>query len=115
MARPRSHLLNDVLLALGRAEVIEQLLVAPPDEGLNVLGLAEGRKIFVNPLHNKRQRQVVGTLIHEAIHLVRTTWSEGKVRQAEREILAALTPADVKAIHTLYKKVVRKKRGVRTV
>lgn len=112
--RRRPHLMSDVLLALGKAEVVEQMLF-DKDPDLNILGVLEGQRITINPLHHKRQKHVVATLLHEAIHYVRRAWSEGKVRQAERELMEALTLENREAIYKLYQLVVKKRKGARKV
>lgn len=106
-----SKLLADVLLALGKVEIIEQILHWPEQPTTTVYGCQEGSTVWVNPLANKTKRIVVGTLIHEAIHYVRKSYSEKKTEQTTDEIWNALSPSDMDAIYKMYRAFVRKRRG----
>lgn len=106
-----AKLLSEVLLALGKVEVIEQLIHDPEDPKQVYYGLQEERQIWINPQSTKLMSRAVGTLVHEAIHFVRPKWSENRTYKTEAEIAAVLSLEDRKAIYKLYRLVVKKRRG----
>ena len=106
-----SKLLADVLLALGKVEIIEQILHCPSDPGLTVYGCQEGSTVWVNPLANKTKKVVVGTLIHEAIHFVRKSYSEKRTEEMTDELWNQLSPSDMNSIYKIYRAFVRKRKG----
>lgn len=106
-----AKLLAEVLLALGKTEVIEQLIHDPNEPKQIYYGLQEAKQIWINPSSTKLMSRAVGTLVHEAIHFVRPTWSENRTYKTEAEIASVLTLADRKAIFKLYRLVVKKRRG----
>ena len=106
-----SKLLSEVLLALGKIEIIEQILHWPEQPKTTVYGCQEGSTVWVNPLANKTKRVVVGTLIHEAIHFVRKSYSEKKTEAMTDLLWNQLSPSDMDAIYKIYRAFVRKRRG----
>lgn len=106
-----AKLLAEVLLTLGKIEIIEQILHWPEQPTTTVYGCQEGKAVWVNPLANKHKKTVVGTLIHEAIHVVRKSWSEGKVESMTDILWGQLSPSDIDSIYKVYRAFVRKRRG----
>jgi len=109
-------LLAEVLMSLGKAELIEQILVDERKrwrDKMIVLGAAEGKRVYINPLHNKRKYEVVSTLLHEGIHRARPTWKELGVRRAEKRLMRKMNDDIADSIHKVYKQAVRRLKGVR--
>lgn len=109
-------LLVECLMELGRVEFVEQVLVDERKkyrDKLNVLGMTEGKRIYINPLHHKRRVQVVHTLLHEAVHRVRPRWKERSVLAADGRLLNMLNDEQVEAIHKVYRQAVKRLKGAR--
>jgi len=109
-------LLAEVLMALGKAELIEQILVDERKkyrDKMIVLGATEGRRVYINPMHNKRRHDVVATLIHEGVHRARPTWKELGVRRAEKRLMRKVNDDIADSIYRVYRKAVKRLRGVR--
>jgi hypothetical protein len=106
-----SKLFADVLLALGKVEIIEQILHWPDRPETTVYGCQEGNTVWVNPLANKSKRVVVGTLIHEAIHFVRKSYSEKKTEAMTDVLWGQLSKSDIDSIYKIYRAFVQKRRG----
>lgn len=115
-ARTTRALLVELLVALGRADLVERILAdlrASYNQKFAILGATEGQTIYVNPLHNRRRADVVSTLVHEALHLARPRWSERSIERAERRVMRALRPEEQEAIYRVYRRVVRRRGGVK--
>lgn len=109
-------LLVEVLMALGKAEMIEQILVDERKkyrDTLNILGATEGRRVYINPLHHKKRDEVVSTLLHEGIHRARPTWKERSVTGTEKRLAKQLSQDQSDAIYRVYRRAVRRLKGVR--
>lgn len=109
-------LLVEVLMALGKAELVEQILVDERKKYralVTVLGATEGKRVYINPLHHKRKTDVVRTLLHEGIHRARPEWSELGVRRAEGRLMSKVNDDIADAIYRVYKQAVKRLRGVR--
>jgi hypothetical protein len=109
-------LLAEVLMALGKAELVEQILVDERKrwrEKMIVYGATEGKRVYVNPMHNKRRIEVVSTLIHEGIHRVRPSWTELGVRRAEKRLMRKVNDDITDSIFRVYRQAVKRLRGVR--
>jgi hypothetical protein len=110
-------LLVEVLIALGRAELVEQMMVDSRKKykGWDILGLAEGNRIYVNPDHCQEPDHVVTVLVHEALHHCRPNWTELGVRRAEGRLFRAMSAEQKDAVYKVYQDIVKKFRGVRVV
>ena len=111
-------LLVEVLMSLGKAEFIEQILVHESKrvrDHVEVFGATEGRRVYVNPLHHKRRDEIVSTLLHEGIHRIRWAWKERSVIRAEKRLARLLTQEQSDVIYRVYKQAVRRLKGVREI
>jgi len=114
-------LLVEVLMALGKAELVEQILVderAKYRETTNIMGATEDKsagrsRIYINPMHHKRRDDVVSTLIHEGIHRARPEWKERSVERAEKRLYRQLSQEQSDAIYKAYRQAVKRFKGVR--
>jgi hypothetical protein len=111
-------LLVEVLMALGKKEFVEQVLVDMRKkyrDNLTVFGAVEGKRIYINPLHHKRRDEVVSTLVHEGVHAARPEWKERSVERAEKRLSRQLSQDQADAIFRVYKATVRRFKGVHEV
>jgi len=106
-----AKLLTQVLLALGRLEVIEQLIRDPERPEGRYYGLQENSTVWIDPTTTKRKRVAVETLIHEVIHHLREKWSENRVWKTAGEIGAQLSPEQVSSLYKMYQLIRKKRRG----
>jgi hypothetical protein len=106
-----AKLLSEVLLALGKVEVIEQLIRDPENPKNRYYGLQENSTVWIDPTTTKRKRVAVETLIHEVIHHLREKWSEDRVWKMAGVLGAQLSPEQVTSVHKIYQLIRKKRRG----
>ena len=118
VAKGDEALLVEVLIHLGSAELIEQILVDERKkyrETLDVHGATEGKRIYVNPLQHKKRDEVVCTLLHEGVHRARPCWKERSVTSAEHRLFKRMSQEQADAVFLYYRRAVRRLKGVREI
>lgn len=103
----RDPLIDELTHEFDRGFIYEATLVT--DDGAHLEGMCnhENQHITINP-----KVSIVATLLHELIHRRYPSWSERRVRQAERRAMRQLSQHDVLTWHQRYRRAVRKRRPV---
>lgn len=106
-AKKRDSLIEELTHELDRGFIYEATLIA--DDGAHLEGLCnhENQHITIN-----LKVSIVATLLHDLIHRRYPSWSERRVRQAEKRAMGQLFPQDIQTWYGRYRRAVRKRRPV---